>query len=449
MLKHRSINRGWITLLVLSLSFNGCVTYRPQPADRVPFMERAQTQTQDALTVTVAVLSDKEAKKVFGVNLAKKGVQPVWVKIENRGKIPFVFIPRNMDPNYYSAEEAAYMAHFKQGKQFLESGVIAVIFFPLIALIPVNFFAARHANGKMDDLFGKLALSSNIVMPDSGQSGFVFTSVDEGTKHVKVDMIGNDGHRIFNFAVTVPGIKPDYTTKDFENRYQDEAIVKYEEEDIPRALATLPRCTTNKKGTAHGDPFNFVVVGELEDLITIFTSAGWDETQALTFGSGFNMAKAFITGDSDRYSPVSPLYHNGHPQDLALQKSRSTINQRLHLRLWYTPARFRGKPAWIGAISRDIGVKFTWKSWYLTTHRIDPNIDDARDYLLADLIEIEKVKRFGFATIAKPLPMPRTNLTGDPYTTDGKLLVMELSTEDTPLAAFGWDRSLSKTLGKN
>lgn len=437
--------RRWVPFLVLALSFNGCITYRTQPMDRIPFMDRAQTQTQDDLTVTAAVLSDKEAKKIFGVNLAKKGVQPVWVKIENHEKVPFVLIPRNMDPNYYSAEEAAYMAHFRQGKQMLEAGLIAVIFFPALALIPVNFFTARHANKKMDSLFGKVALPSNIIMPGTQESGFVFTSVDEGTKHVKVDLLGGSGHKTFAFVIKVPGMKPDYTTKDLEARYADETLVDYREEDLPRALDRLPRCTTNKKGTAQGDPFNLVIIGELEDLITLFTAAGWDETQALTFSSGFQMAKAFFTGDSDRYSPVSPLYHNGHSQDLAFQKSRNTINQRLHLRLWYTPARFQGKPAWIGAISRDIGVKFTWKTWYLTTHKIDPNLDDARDYLLADLIEIEKVKKFGFAAKAWDPSIPHKNLTSDPYFTDGKILVMELSTEDTPVAPFAWDHSFSGT----
>ncbi len=430
-------------LLVIPLTLQGCITYKPQPMDRVSFMERAQTQTQDDLTVTVSVLSDKEAKKVFGVNLAKKGVQPVWIKIENRGTSPFVFIPRNLDPNYYSAEEAAYTAHFKQSRQFLEAGIIAIVFFPALALIPVNFIAARRANKKMDALFGTLALPSNIIMPDSEESGFVFTSVDEGTKHVKIDMIGSGGRKTFPFVITVPGIKPDYTTKDLEGRYPDKTQ-GYQEDSLPRALTAMPRWTTNKKGTVLGDPFNLVVIGDLEDLIVIFTAAGWDETQALTFSSGFKMTKAFITGDSDRYSPVSPLFYNGHSQDIAFQKSRNTINQRLHLRLWYTPLRFEQKPVWIGTISRDIGVKFTLKTWYLTTHKIDPNLDDARDYLLADLAEIQKVKKFGYILQTLDPKRPHKNLTGDPYFTDARLLVMELSTADTPFTAFAWHHTLTE-----
>lgn len=444
MIRSKTLRFFSVPIVTLSLAFSGCITYRPQPDDRASFMERAQTQTQDNITATVAVLSDKESKKVFGAVLAKKGVQPVWVEIGNESNIPYFFVPRNMDPNYYSAQEAAYMAHFRQAKQILEAGLLAVVFFPLLALIPLNFFTVRHANNKMDRLFTKLALPSNIIMPKSKEAGFVFTSVDEGTKHVRVDLLSTEGPKTFDYVVTVPGITPDYTTKDFENRYSDEKIIASTGKDIPELLTKLPCCTTNKKGTRNGDPFNLVVLGDLEDIITIFTSAGWDETEALGFKSGLSMAKDFFTGATNRYSPISPLYYKGHPQDIAFQKARDNINQRLHLRLWYTPVRYEGKPAWIGAISRDIGVKFTFRTWYLTTHKIDPNLDDARDYLLADLFEVRKVLKFGFLDNInlRESQKPRKNLTGDPYFSDNKILVIALSNDDVTPDAFPWNNLL-------
>ena len=109
--------------------------------------------------------------------------------------------------------------------------------------------------------------------------------------------------------------------------------------------------------------------------------------------------------------------------------------------------RYLGKPVWVGAISRDIGVKFTLTTWYMTTHKIDPNLDDSRDYLLADLMETQKISKYGFIenktlTSAKG---PRKNLTNDPYFTDDKRLAFELSTEDSPLKTFGWDTTAEAT----
>lgn len=430
------------SVLVLSLIFSGCVRYRPRMEERASFMERAQTQTQDHVTVTVSVLSNKESKKIFGVELAKKGVQPVWVEIDNQSSDSYyVFVPRNMDPNYYSAEEAAYMAHFKQSKLFLESGLLSVLFFPIALLIPVNYFVVKHANQKMTSLFNQNSLPAVTVMPNMKVSGFVFTSVDQGTKHVKVELIGIQGKKTFPFVITVPGIKPDYTTKDFANRYPEQKLVECSETEIPGLLEKLPCCTTNKKGTQNGDPFNLIVIGELEDVVAVFTAASWDETEALSFKSAMAMAKSFLTGETNRYSPISPLFHNGHSQDISFQKARSNINQRLHLRLWYTPVRYNGKPVWIGTISRDIGVKFTFKTWYLTTHKIDPNLDDSRDYLLADLMEIQKISKFGFVkslALEKQTKKEKKNLTGDPYFSDNMLLALEISQKDAELSEFAW-----------
>lgn len=431
-----------IPLLILSLTFQGCIRYRPNMAERTSFMERVQTQEKDNLRVSVTVLSDKETKKAFGVNLAKKGMQPVWLDIENKNTAPAVLITRSIDPNYYSAEEAAYLAHYRQSRQFLEAGILAVIFFPALALIPFNFFAVRHANKKMDAIFRENGLDQTIILPHNRQAGFVFTGVDEGSKEVTIDLLLNRQHTLFTFHMMIPGIKPDFTTKDYEARYSEQKIRELSETELADELKKISCCTTNKKGTKQGDPINLVVIGELEDLVTVFTSARWDMTEALTLNSGYKMAKAFLTGENDRYSPVSPLYYGGHSHDLAFQKTRNNINQRLHFRLWYTPWRFQSKPVWIGAISRDIGVKFTWKTWYLTTHKIDPNLDDARNYLLADLIGIEKIARGGYLKVGDPIlsSKPGKNLTNDPYYTDNKRLVMELSTHDTELNTFSWNQ---------
>ena len=51
-------------------------------------------------------------------------------------------------------------------------------------------------------------------------------------------------------------------------------------------------------------------------------------------------------------------------------------------------------PVYIGQISRDIGVKLTTKSPTLTTHEVDLDVDEARDYLIQDLLESQKVANF-------------------------------------------------------
>jgi hypothetical protein len=128
-------------------------------------------------------------------------------------------------------------------------------------------------------------------------------------------------------------------------------------------------------------------------------------------------------------APVSYLYHMGRPQDLALQRARNNILQRNHLRLWLAPFRFDDKSVWVGQVSRDISIKATTLSPTLTTHVIDPNIDEAREHLLQSLMVAGAVTRFAFVAgvPSATLDSPRYNLTEDPYFTDGLRLVAELS----------------------
>jgi hypothetical protein len=139
--------------------------------------------------------------------------------------------------------------------------------------------------------------------------------------------------------------------------------------------------------------------------------------------------RSFLLGSQYRYSPVSALYLFGRSQDIALQRSRRSINERLHLRLWLTPLTFQKKSVWVGQISRDIGVRFTTKTWNLTTHRVDPDVDEARDYVVEDLLHAERVLGSGYVDGVGPCEpsAPRHNLTGDPYFTDGKRAVIVLS----------------------
>jgi hypothetical protein len=182
-----------------------------------------------------------------------------------------------------------------------------------------------------------------------------------------------------------------------------------------------------------------VAIGDFDTILSGF-GARWDETETITLQSCWRTFKAFLLGSEYRYSPVSALYVFGRSQDFALQRTRQTINERLHLRLWITSLRFRGKPVWIGQISRDIGVRFTPRTWNLTTHKIDPDVDDARDYVLDDLMESGRVLLVGYAAGAEPADRstPRHNLTGDPYFTDGKRAVAVFSETRSKLSFLNW-----------
>jgi len=384
--------------LAITLTTQGCTTFAPRPMDEVPFKERAETQVQGGLSVTVAVPTIKEAKAIYGVDLALRGIQPVWIEVKNDEPVLHWFLPSGLDPQYFSPAEVAYA--------FGSS--------------------TSGANNTMDEHFQRLQFR-NPIRPNSTVSGFVLVHLDEGYKAVDVDLIARGDAKTFTYVILDPDFKGTGRKLDIYALYDASEFIDLEEEEALRTvLEQLPCCTKNKKGTEEGDPLNLVLIGDVDDLFPAFIRRGWHSTEIIWSASLWRTMKSFLRGSRYRYSPVSPLYVYERHQDLAAQKARGTIHERNHLRMWLTPLRFQGQDVWLGQISRDIGVKFTLKSPTISTHVIDPDVDEARTYLIEDLAYSQALAQFGYVKGVGEASKdaPRMNLVGDPYYTDGLRVVM-------------------------
>ena len=104
------LNRGLLGLSCLAITWS-CASFNPTPIEKVGFMERVESKTEDDLTVKVAVLTQEEARLAFDSKLYKKKIQPVWLQVENRGPDQLFFLPRDLDAEYYSAFEVAWKSH--------------------------------------------------------------------------------------------------------------------------------------------------------------------------------------------------------------------------------------------------------------------------------------------------------------------------------------------------
>ncbi|HEY8516136.1 MAG TPA: LssY C-terminal domain-containing protein [Candidatus Binatia bacterium] len=408
--------------LVLSLALHGagCSAYRPTPPDPATFRHRAQAQTRNDVTVTVAVLDADEASRVFGVSLYRRGIQPIWIEVHNGSDGPYLLSKPSIDPHYYSPLEASYVSHYRT-TGYLPGGLKNLLLLPLVVPGALQSLGARRANAQMDEYFLSQGFGSEVIGPGETESGFVFAGIDEGTRKVNVVLYGEDGKLSFRFLVPMPDIERDLDPEGIARLHPDEQIVHVDETGLRTALEAMPCCTTDADGTKYGDPVNLVVIGDLEDILDAFSRAGWYETERIHAGSIVRTVQSFLFGSTYRVSPVSDLYLFGRRQDIAFQKVRRTVDDRHHFRLWVTWLRFQGKPVWVGQASRDIGVRFTTQTWNLTTHKIDPEVDDARDYVIGDLVQQESASLVGYVegVGAAPPNAPRENLTGDPYFTDG------------------------------
>jgi hypothetical protein len=386
------------------------------PETSETYLERAETQENGPLRVTAAVPSAKETQALFGAQLYRRNVQPVWVQVENKGSTPVRLFPVGVEAMYYTPTESAFMdgAEKPQAIEISRARRFYSVYTGLVA-----------------------------VPPGEISAGFVFTSLDEGTKGFNVDLLGvDDSYYPFTFFIPVPGLQIDHQNVDWDNLYANNEWLDFNEPaPLIEWLEASPCCTTDKKGQDQGDPLNLVVIGELDDVYYAFLRAGWDETETIHGGSLQKTVSSFFSGGAYRYSPVSGLYVFGRPQDVAFQKIRSNIHERNHLRLWLSPARYNGVPVFVGQISRDIGVRFSKRT--ITTHEVDPDVDETREFLLENLAYSQSLAAIAYVGGVGQAPMdaPRYNLTGSRYFTDGYRVVLWVTANPTSIAdiqVFEW-----------
>jgi LssY C-terminus len=382
-------------------------------------LDRSQSQEQDGVTVTLSIPTDDDVSRFFGVELAENDIQPIWIRITNTSDVDYWLLPVAIDRDYYSADEAARITgdDLSDEQQAANRAKFRANAMP--------FFSKAHGTTE----------------------GYVYASHMRGGRFVDVRLSGHLRAIRMRFSVLLPTEGFDYERSALRQLYaQVQDLPDLTLPQFRERLREMPCCTTNDDGSGEGDPLNVVLVGSGEEAVASLTSSGWSFTEAITIDSIRRMIGAAISSDSFLTAPVSSLYAFGRAQDIALQRGRSTISQRNHMRLWLAPFRCEGQSVWIGQVSRDIGVKVTTKSPTLTTHVIDPVVDESREYLFQSLLHHDAVRQFAFVrgVGAATEADPRHNLADDPYFTDGMRLVVWLSSTPVPphmALDLGWNES--------
>jgi len=410
-------------LILIFMLLTGCSVSPSPQTESLDYHLRAETKADRNISVSAVVLSPMETEERFGLPLADNGVQPVWIKIENSSDKEYFLMLLSIDPNYFSPSEVAWMFRSKQGKS------------------PDN--GEDEGTGSLDGKI-EMFLKSHIpvvVPPHSTVSGYVYTNLDPGAKAFSVELFGEQVALGFEFVQLVPGFDADFMRVDFGRIYPKNEIRDLDLEGLRRYLETLPCCVLGGDRKTAGDPLNLVIVGDGAHVLAI--RRGWDLTETVHSGSMFSTAFSSLFGSKYRTSPVSPLYLFDREQDIALQKTRGTVDERNHLRLWKAPVTLKGEPVWVGQISRDIGVKLSGKTF--VTHKIDPVVDEARLYISLDMAASQTLQAVGYVKGVgrSERDNPRYNYTDDPFYTDGFRVVLILGEARVPfekIEHLQWER---------
>ena len=376
-------------VMTMHLMLGGCATWQaPEFVDDTGLRERAVSETVGDVRLSAAILRAIDSQQLFGADVNAKGIQPVWIEVENSGPDMLWLLRAGTDPDYFSPLEAAWPFHAMLGGK---------------------------GNDAIDAHFDELDFP-NPIPPRSTRSGIIFTNPHQRTRMLNVDLLGQKRMVPFTLFLPDPDNPPDESAIEAVERHLESVRVNIRSpDDLRKRLEDSPCCAQTEAGDVAGDPVNVVVIGTL------------DNVAAALIRRGFRTDRKALD-DSQR------LY--GRPPDFVLRKSGRDGMPAHWIRAWAAPVKYRNQPVWMVQAGRPVGGRIAIaEERALVLH---PDVDEVRNLLIQDLIYSGGVASLGFAEGAGEARTNRsgTDTTGNQYHTDGLRAVMFILSRPRALSDF-------------
>ena len=193
----------------------------------------------------------------------------------------------------------------------------------------------------------------------------------------------------------------------------------------PATFAEIPRRVEDE---AHnpGDMVNYALLGTEAQVKAAFAAAGWVAVDKSVGDAVLHGLLSTLSHEAYTEVPMSTLYLFGRPQDLSFARGDPLMvaAERHHLRVWKTDQTVGGEPMWVGSATHDIGFERDQRNGK-ATHKIDPEIDGERKFLLDSFDAAGVFGSAAYVTPSDPLLKART-ATGGSFFSDGRILVIAL-----------------------
>lgn len=193
----------------------------------------------------------------------------------------------------------------------------------------------------------------------------------------------------------------------------------------PQLFAAIPRRVGDEAG-APGDMVNFGLIGTQAQIEAAFKNAGWVAVDKNTQTAVLHGLLSTLSHQAYVEMPMSTLYLFGRPQDLSFARADplTVAAERHHLRVWKSAEVVTGQPLWVGSATHDIGFERDQRNGG-TTHKIDPQIDIERKFLVDSFDATGAFSSAAYVTPTDPLRTAKT-ATGGSFFSDGRIAVMQL-----------------------
>jgi hypothetical protein len=350
----------------------GCATWqKPEAVDDSSLRARAVTETVQDVRLSTVLLGAEDSRALFGEDVNAAGIQPVWIEIVNPTRDTLWLLRAGTDPDYFSPLEVAWSFHSR---------------------------LAKAHNAAIDRHFDALDFR-NPVPPGATRAGVIFTNPHHRIRVLNVDLLGPRKMIPFTLFLPDPDNPPDEGALQAVARHAADPQKDIRDaKALQRTLQQVSCCARDEQGAVRGDPLNVVLVGEIDDVSAALVRRGF-------------------RSDRMDFDDAQRLF--GRRPDFVLRKAGQGGALANWIRAWVAPFRYRGQTVFLAQTGRPVGGRFADTDG--TGVDLHPDVDEARNLLIQDLLYSGGVARLGFAggVGTVDVAQQRDSLAGGTYHTDG------------------------------
>lgn len=191
-------------------------------------------------------------------------------------------------------------------------------------------------------------------------------------------------------------------------------------------LDDLPARVVDAEGT-QGDRVNVVVIGSEQQIVKGLLNAGWVKVNPDKKSAVVGAALSVLSRRGYVEMPMSELLMFDRVQDYGFAHADPVIMvaARHHFRMWKAPFTAGGQQVWVIAGTHDVGFDKDQRNGKIT-HKIDPNTDGEREYIVETLKQSGEVGLTYFMARKDPVVRAKT-AHGQEFYSDGKTHIVVMT----------------------
>lgn len=189
-------------IIVLTVMSGGCATYKTYSLPTSDIYNLSNRQEKGGVIVGIKFFEPRELKAIFGTNTLKKGIEPVYIIIDNKSSNTYIFSRRRINRTIIPVDIVVQRCGFHTLARASRWGIPGAVLWPLLVPAVIDGISSSETNKKMASDYEYKEIKDGRIFPGTVLNGCVFIdTIKSGEEfNIRIQDIEDNEILLFSFV---------------------------------------------------------------------------------------------------------------------------------------------------------------------------------------------------------------------------------------------------------